>query len=123
MKVHVDINYMKVKKITNAQIVSAKKTAAHLRKLIINEQVIPFRTGHLQNDMTDVDLTEAKQGKVAITHDGPYAARMYYNPQYHFHKEFNPNARGMWWEAYLTGDKKKVPFKLYKAYFKKESGV
>ncbi|MCA1183487.1 minor capsid protein [Bacillus licheniformis] len=31
--------------------------------------------------------------------DTPYARRLYYNPQYKFSKDKNPNARGLWFEA------------------------
>ncbi|MEH7105109.1 minor capsid protein [Bacillus velezensis] len=31
--------------------------------------------------------------------DTPYAKKLYYNPQYNFSKDRNPNARGLWFEA------------------------
>ena len=123
MKVKVKMDALTIGRITKAQVTSAKKTAGHLRTLIINDQVIPLRTGNLQNVLTDVDEKDAKNGKITITHDGPYAARLYYNPQYHFHKEFNRNAKGLWWDEYLVGSKKRIPSQLFKAYFKRESGV
>jgi Minor capsid protein len=35
----------------------------------------------------------------------PYARRLYYNPQYNFSKDVNPNARGMWFEEAKAMDK------------------
>lgn len=111
------------KQITEAHVVAAKKTAAKLRTLIIKDQVIPFETGTLQNVLTDVDLSQAEKGTVAIVHDGPYAQRLYYNPQYDFRTTYNPNARGEWWEPYLEGAKKDYARKSFLFYYKKEAGI
>ncbi|CAN2247522.1 minor capsid protein [Bacillus vallismortis] len=34
-----------------------------------------------------------------IVWDTPYAKKLYYNPQYNFSKDKNPNARGLWFEV------------------------
>ena len=114
---------LRVKKITDAQIKAVEKTAGKMRSLIIKDQVIPFRSGDLQNIYTDVDMTAAKKGFVSIVHDGPYARRLYYNPQYHFYKEKNANAKGEWWKEYLDGSKKDFARKTFLFYYKKEAGT
>lgn len=112
-----------IKEITKAQVVAAKKTAGKMRSLIIKDQVIPFRESTLQNVLTDIDLSAAEKGRVVIFHDGPYAQRLYYNPQYNFTKTFNPNAQGEWWERYLSGDRRDFARKIFMFYYKKEAGV
>lgn len=123
MNIKVFMNHSKVKKITEAQIRAAEKTAGKMRTLIIQDQVIPFRSGDLQNILTDVDMGMAKRDLVSIVHDGPYARRLYYNPQYHFYKEKNVNAKGEWWKEYIDGSKKDFARKTFKFYYKKEAGL
>lgn len=117
------MNHAKVNKITKAQIKAAEKTAGKMRSMIIQDQVIPFRSGDLQNIFTDVDMSSAKSGLVSIVHDGPYARRLYFNPQYNFNTTKNANARGEWWKEYLDGSKRDFARKTFKFYYKKEAGV
>lgn len=112
-----------IKKITDAHVKAVGMTAEKLRSDLISSQVMPFLEGTLQNIQTDVDVSAAKQGKIQIVHDTPYAKRLYYNPQYNFTKTFNPNAKGMWWEEWLNGSKKKHAMKIFSFFFKKLSGV
>lgn len=123
MKVKVKMDYIAVKRITKAQIIATQKTAAKLRSEIIKDQVIPFRKGDLQNIFTDIDGRDAKRGKVTIYHDGPYAARLYYHPEYHFYTTMNKNAQGEWWKDYIDGSKKKFARQIFMYYYKKETGV
>lgn len=112
-----------VKEVTEAHYKAAIKTADKMRTIIIKDQVIPFYEGTLQNILTDVDIVEAKKGRVSITHDGPYAQRLYYNPQFNFGKTFNKNAKGEWWEDYLRGSRKNFARKTFEFYYKREAGV
>lgn len=38
-------------------------------------------------------------GQGSVKWQTPYARRLYYNPQFNFSKDKNPNARGLWFEA------------------------
>ena len=122
MKVTVDMNKLGLKKIKAAQIIACKKTAMKMLAEKIEAQEIPMNEGTLQNVLTDVDDSAANSGLVQIVSEGPYAARLYFHPEYHFSKQFNPNARGEWWEPEISGDRKDRPEKLFKHYYKKESG-
>ena len=55
---------------------------------------IPFDTGELMRS----SLRHSKIGEGLIVWNTPYARRLYYNPQYNFSKDVNPNARGLWFE-------------------------
>ena len=120
MNVEVVMNKIGLKKITEAQIIAVKKTAMKMLAEKIDAQEIPLNEGILQDVLTDVDDSAAKNGIVRIVSQGPYAERLYYNPQYNFNQEFNKNAKGEWWEDFLTGKNKERPQKLF-AYFYKES--
>jgi hypothetical protein len=55
---------------------------------------IPKDTGNLEQS----SLRASDIGGGLIQWDTPYARRLYYNPQYDFQKDENPNARGLWFE-------------------------
>ncbi|MGY5350265.1 minor capsid protein [Bacillus subtilis] len=55
----------------------------------------PHDTGNLiASSQRASDLENGK-----LIWDTPYAKKVYYNPQYNFSKDKNPNARGLWFEA------------------------
>ena len=122
MKVTVDMNKKALKKVTDAQIIACKKTAMKMLAEKVDSQEIPMNEGTLQNVLTDVDDSAARNGLVQIVSEGPYAARLYYNPQYNFNQEFNTNAKGEWWEDFLTGKNKDRPHKLFEYFYKKAAG-
>ena len=106
----------------DAVMIAARSTANKMLAEKIGQQMIPLAEGTLQNIKTDVDDRAAKHGKISIVTQGPYAARLYWHPEYDFNHEFNPNAQGEWWEDYLTGDKAEKPAKLFKYFYKKAAG-
>lgn len=122
MSITVDMNEAALKKLKSAQIVACKKTAMKMLAEKIDAQEIPMNEGTLQNVLTDVDDHAAKNGLVQIVSQGPYAARLYYNPQFNFNQEFNVNAKGEWWEDFLSGKNKDRPMELYEYFYKKASG-
>lgn len=122
MKVTVKMNNKGLKKLKNAQIIACKKTAMKMLAEKIDAQEIPMNEGTLQNVLTDVNDSAARSGLVQIVSEGPYAARLYYNPQYNFNQEFNKNAKGEWWEDFLTGKNKDRPAKLYEYFYKQSAG-
>lgn len=121
VSVNVKMDKAKLSKIKNATIIACKKTAMKMLAEKIDAQEIPMNEGTLQNVLTDVDDSAANKGVISIVSSGPYAARLYYNPQYDFNHEFNKNAKGEWWEDYLTGKNKDRPHKLYAYFLKKET--
>ena len=67
----------------------------------LDEQVIkdsnvycPEQEGTLQSSA----ITASKIGQGVVMYATPYARRLYYNPQYNFSHDKNPNARGKWFE-------------------------
>ncbi len=82
------------------------ETAEALKSDLLKSQTMPFDTGELQNRKTFVDDSKKKAGKITIVSDGPYARRLYFHPEYKFQKTKNKNASGMWFESYISGDKK-----------------
>jgi hypothetical protein len=62
----------------------------------------PEDTGILQGSA----LLSSHIGKGKIVWNTPYARRLYYNPQYNFSKDKNPNAGGLWFETAKAAHKR-----------------
>jgi hypothetical protein len=91
IKVNIDTNAI-ASKIDNA----LDKAQHVLDQQVLKDDnyFIPFDTGELMRS----SLRASKIGQGLIVWDTPYARRLYYNPQYNFSKDKNPNARGLWHE-------------------------
>lgn len=113
----------KIKKLTDAHIKALEQTAEALHAEVLQAQVMPYDSGHMQDDATAVDYSQAKNGTVSLVTQTPYARRMYYHPEYNFRKDKNPNAQGKWFEPWITGDKKDFCLKTYAEKFKQLGGV
>lgn len=123
VKSRVRINKGKLKKFTRAQIVALEKTAEALQTEIVQEQVVPMENGTLQGEQFFVDYSNSKKGTVSLVHSTPYARRLYYHPEYNFSKDENPNARGKWFEPWISGKYKDFVKKVYKKFYKQEAGL
>lgn len=121
MRVHstVNIHNTVVKRIERAKQVALAKTVEALHTDVTQSQVVPRDQGTLQNEAAYVDLSELPNGRCSLIYATPYARRLYYHPEYHYHKEpwestengkvvqhdGNPNAKGKWLEDYISGSK------------------
>ena len=99
-------------------------TGEELHKEIMQAQVIPRDEGTLQGEKFRVDYDNSSSGKVSLIHEGPYARRLYYHPEYNFQTKENPNARGKWFEPWQKGgeNEKFVP-ETFKKFYKRFSGL
>ena len=124
VKSSVKLNMARINELTQAAVAALEKTGEALHTEVIQAQVMPFDTGHLQGDATFVDYSESSQGKVSLVASTPYARRLYYHPEYNFQTDENPNAKGYWFEDWLPGGNKAdfVP-KAFKENYKKAGGV
>lgn len=101
---------------------SAKKalplTMEAMKTEINNMQVVPKETGNLEESA----VVGVEESKGYISYPGPYARRLYYNPQYDFRTDKNPNAQGRWLDPFIHGDKKHWLAKTYGKFLKENSG-
>jgi hypothetical protein len=113
------LNNSKIKQIEDAKKKALFETMDALKTDVIQSQVMPFDVGTMQNESTYV--ATSKDGKVAslITRT-PYAARLYYHPEYNFQKTNNPNAQGLWLTDYIYGSKKDFCKENFAKFFKEE---
>lgn len=113
----------KIKQITDAQIKALEMTAEALHTEVVQAQVVPRDTGHLQNDSTFVDYSRFHSGRVSLVHQTPYARRLYFHPEYNFSTVENPNAQGKWLEPWIRGNKNEWCREAFIYFFKQFGGV
>ena len=91
---------------------------------MVQAQVMPFETGHLQEDATFVEYKNSAQGKVSIISSTPYARRLYYHPEYQFQTDENPFAGGEGFKPWLPGGVSAGFAKeAFQRFYKKEAKV
>lgn len=124
VKSTVKLNMPRIKQLTQAAVTALELTGELLHEETQQAQVFPFDTGNLQNESTFVDYSQSKDGKVTLISNTPYARRLYYHPEYNFQTKENPNAKGMWYEDWLSGGAKASDAsKLFAQFYKKVGGV
>lgn len=118
------MNFPKLQQLTQAQVTALEQTAEALHTEVVQAQVFPRDTGNLQNESTFVDYSDSSKGKVSIVSSTPYARRLYFHPEYHFQKDENPNARGMWYEDWLLGGSQAdFAAKAFKNIYRRLTGI
>ena len=91
--------------INNNLIRAFEQSVESMKTDVIQEQVVPFNSGQLQNDIS-LNTTKEAQGEILLTTSINYAARMYFHPEFNFQTVNNQNARGLWYEMWIRGSKK-----------------
>lgn len=118
VKSTVKLNMPVVRRLTAAAQVSLAQTAEAIHTNVVQCQVMPRDTGALQNESTFVYTQDIANGKVELVYSTTYARRLYYHPEYNFHRtpwtdekgkrhEGNANAKGRWLDDYLKDGRKK----------------
>lgn len=77
------------------------RRALQKAQVVLDEQVLKDSNYFIPMDTHALEMSGVRASRIGegiITWDTPYARRLYYNPQYNFSKDQNPNARGLWFE-------------------------
>lgn len=119
----VKINAPKIKQLDRASITALEKTLSALHTEVVKAQVMPFDTGNMQNASTFEDYSNSRSGKVSLNTSTLYARRMYFHPEYNFQTKENANARGEWYEPWISGKEKDFCTKAFSQFYKKEAGL
>lgn len=130
----VTINKRRIKQLSQAAITALEQTAEALHTEVVRAGVVPRRDGALEGEQFFADFSKSSKGKVSLVHSTPYARRMYYHPEYNFHKEpwtdaqgnnhdGNPKARGKWFEPWIDGDKKDFCKDAFKQFYRRAGDV
>lgn len=124
VKSSVTLNFPRIRQLTQAAIIALEQTGEALHTEVVQAQVMPFDTGHLEEDATCVDYSDSADGIVRIVSSTPYARRLYYHPEYNFQTDENPFAGGEWFEPWLPdGISQDFAKDAFKRFYKKAGGL
>ena len=124
VKSTVKLNMARINELSQAAVRALELTAEELHTEVVQAQVMPFDTSHLEEDATFVDYSNSQNGKVTLVSSTPYARRLYYHPEYNFQTKENPNAKGKWLDDWLPGGNEAAfAPNAFKRLYKKEAGV
>jgi len=118
VKVDVKLNPQAIKKLEEAIAKALPLTMEAMKTEIMTMQVVPKEVGTLEESV----VTGVENGVGFISYNTPYARRLYYNPQYNFRQDKNPNAQGRWLDPFVHGDKKDWLTKTYGKFLKDNAG-
>lgn len=82
--------------------------AVSLSQVVVDNQVIKDSNFYAPQDQLFLQrsaLLVSDIGNGQVKWNTPYARRLYYNPQFNFSTDKNPNARGLWFEAAKSAHK------------------
>lgn len=128
--------------LAQAQITALEQTAEALHTEVVQARVVPRMDGTLQGEGFFVDASESHNGEVSLVHSTPYARRMYFHPEYDFHRDpweekwtdkegvkhhvkhdGNPNAQGKWLEPWISGAHKDFCQKTFAEIYRRITGL
>lgn len=131
----IKLNLPVLKQLDTAQQTALRNTTDALLRQIKNSQVMPFDTGNLQNESTFADYSNLANGETKIVSSTPYARRLYFHPEYKFHRAVwvdkdgkkhgaNKNAGGKWLAPWLKGGtRQNFCQKAFARFYKQEAGL
>lgn len=131
----IKLNLPVLKQLDTAQQTALRNTTDALLRQIKNSQVMPFDTGNLQNESTFADYANLAEGETKIVSSTPYARRLYFHPEYKFHRAVwvdkdgkkhgaNKNAGGKWLAPWLKGGtRQNFCQKAFAQFYKQEAGL
>lgn len=120
VNVSVKLNSKAIENLISATRTAHKQTTELLKEDIIISQVVPKLSGALE-DSCIVDLSSVFKGHTSISFNRPYAARLYFHPEFNFHQDKNKNAQGMWLEDYIGGSKATFAKENFSKIFKEQA--
>lgn len=115
----VELDMKALAALEDAAFAALHKTADALLAEVKSERVMPFDQGTMQNDDTFVE-PDRENGVVRIVTNSVYAHRLYIHPEYNFQTVNNANARGQWFEPWISGENANRPAEIFKQMLKKE---
>lgn len=116
------IDRRRISQLTEAAVRSLEMTGEALHTEVVQAQVIPRRDGDLQNT-TFCEISNSANGVVTLVSQMIYARRLYYHPEYDFSTTENPNAKGKWYEDWISGSKKDFAKDAFKEFYRRNGGI
>lgn len=118
------LNRSAINSLKKAAITALEMTGDYVLDSVVEEQVMPFDKGTMQNEGTYVDKSKSSSGTVSIVTSEPYARRLYFHPEYNFQTINNQNAKGKWLDDWTeTGKYAKEVKQAYAVFLKQSGGI
>lgn len=111
-----------IEALMQAMVEAVEDTGNDLIKDVVSAQVIPKRTGALE-DSLELNSEDKQSGRVHIVQEIEYGTQQYYSPSTHFSKEINANARGLWWQDWIDGYRHAEALAHFARNFRKHGGA
>ncbi len=119
----VRLNMPRINQLSQAAVRALEMTAEAVHTDVVQAQVMPRDTGNLQNTNTFIDCSQSGKGLVSIVSQTPYARRLYFHPEYNFSTAENPNARGKWFDDWISGSKKDFAKNAFIRFYRREGDL
>ena len=111
-----DLDYAKISELVSASIAALEDLADEVQGKLIADEVIPYRTGFLQNSMSQ---SQAAKGSVNIVYSADYADSLYYS-NCTFNQAINSRAQSHWMDYLFELN---ILEEMYAKHFKERSKV
>lgn len=125
MQIQINLDPAAISRLSKAIESAVQLTVDALRGDVISAQVMPFDQGDMQNKNTHTEVVRTGDTVIGalVTDESPQARRLYYHPEYNFQRANNPNARGLWYEPWISGERSGFAEEVFAAAYKKEAGL
>lgn len=124
VKSTIKLNTRRIRQLDKATIRALEMTAEALHTEVVQAEIVPRDGGALQGEKMFVDMSESNKGHVEVVHEGPYARRLYFHPEYNFQTYENAFAQGKWFEPWLPGGiSEDFAQKAFNKFLKKEGKI
>lgn len=89
-------------KVTISNLQQKAEMATKAAQMQLDNDVLKDSNFYVPKDSGTLEASSISSsliGEGLLYWNTPYARKLYYNPQYNFSKDRNPNAQGLWFEA------------------------
>lgn len=119
MSVKVTLNKSALAVLEDGRKAALENTLEAMEGEVVSMQVVPKDTGALEESMFHYMREGGTEG--VLVFDTPYARRLYFHPEYNFRRDMNPNARGLWLDSFIFGEKKEWLVNAFAQFWKLHS--
>lgn len=118
VNINVKLNQANINLVRQGMNKALPLTMESLKSEVNNMQVVPKNIGDLEESV----VVGVENITGFISYNTPYARRLYYNPQYNFRTDKNPNAQGRWLDSFIHGPKKQWLSSTFGEFLKQNTG-
>ena len=124
MQIRINLDPAAIARLSKAIEPAMQLTMDALRGDVISAQVMPLDQGDMQNKQTHTEVSRSGDAVIGelVTH-APQALRLYHHPEYNYQTVNNHNARGLWYDPWISGERSGFAKEVFAAAYKREAGL